>query len=79
MQEIVQSKIRCPKCKNKEILLIEIWKGHEITWQANADGFFDRMDGNLESGDPFRVEARCSKCDHQWKVRNASQIGDAIV
>lgn len=77
MQQIVQSKAKCPKCKSNYLLLIEVWDGHEITW-AQEDGKFDRYDGNLEAGDPYKVEAICKQCQHHWTIRKASQIDDII-
>jgi predicted nucleic-acid-binding Zn-ribbon protein len=76
-KEIVLTKVKCPKCKSANINLIEVWSGATITWEV-ADGKFDRNYGNLESGDPYKVEAKCSNCGHQWRVRGAIQITDII-
>lgn len=76
--EMVKSKVKCPKCSSKNLELIEVWKDHTITWQQH-NGEFDRKDGNLESGNPSSVEARCRSCRHQWKVRGALQIVDIII
>ena len=74
-KDIVKSKAKCPKCKNtKELTLIEVWKGHTISWEVE-DGKFDRNDGALEHGDAYKVEGKC-KCGHQWTIRGALQISD---
>lgn len=76
MVEIVKTKVRCPRCKSKDLFLIETgsWSS-EFTVIA---GSFDRSEGihNPESID--RLEAKCSACKHLWKVRGAIQIDDAV-
>lgn len=72
--EIVNSKIICPKCKSNNLLLVEVWSQHTITWDQ-IDGKFDKEDGSLEMGDPYKVEANCKECSHIWKIRKAIQIG----
>lgn len=72
-----ESKASCPKCGSKSLILLEVWKGHSITWEQ-IDGKFDVKDGSLEAGSAFRVEARCKDCKHTWKLRNANQIYDII-
>lgn len=32
-QRIVDTKAKCPKCKSTDLLLIEEWEGHTITWE----------------------------------------------
>jgi predicted Zn-ribbon and HTH transcriptional regulator len=76
---IVKSKAKCPKCKNKkELTLIEVWKGHTISWEVK-NGEFDRNDGALEHGDAYKVECKCNKCGHQWTIQKAFQIDDVVV
>jgi hypothetical protein len=77
MKSIVESKVKCPKCKGNTLELIEVWKGSTIVWQQQ-NGTFDRQDGNLEPGDAHKVEARCNNCAYQWTVRKALQISDVI-
>lgn len=77
MENIVKSKVKCPKCGNKNTLtLSEIWKGHTVSWNV-IGGKFDRDDGNLEVGDPYKVQAQC-KCGHHWTIKKALQIDDII-
>jgi Zn finger protein HypA/HybF involved in hydrogenase expression len=75
---IVSSKMICPKCASKDLSIIEISNGANITWEQR-DGKFDRDDGNLECGDPVHVLGHCAKCQHRWKVRKALQITDIII
>jgi hypothetical protein len=76
-KEIVESKVVCPKCKSKDLFLIEIWKDSGITWEQ-IGGKFDRNDGVLEHGGPYRVEARCKKCDYYWKIKKVTDIHEVI-
>jgi len=76
VKEIVKTKVSCPKCKSKDLLLYEIG-----TWTSEFKvngGKFDRGEGFHEPGSVDRLEAKCSNCLHHWKVRAASQIDDAI-
>lgn len=72
------SKVKCPKCKCSDLFLIELWKDAAIYWEQTK-GSFDEKDGTLEPGNPYKVEARCKNCDHQWKVRGALQIHDVTI
>lgn len=72
--EIVESKVKCPKCKSVNLTLIELWRNNSIEWEQ-TDGKFNRRDGNIEPGDPYKVEAKC-ECGHRWSIRGALQIGD---
>lgn len=76
MIKIVNSKVRCPKCKSNTLKLIEVWKDHEIIWEQE-NGQFDRDNGVLEPGDPYKVQAQC-KCGHAWTIRKALQIDEVI-
>lgn len=57
------------------MLLVEVG-----TWSSEfkvTDGHLDRNVGNHEPGSVDRLEAKCTACQHHWKVRGASQIDDA--
>lgn len=73
-EQIVKSKIKCPKCKSINLTLCEVWQGHTINWE-HIDGEFDVQDGALEMGDAFKVQAFCHKCKNAWTIRKALQIG----
>ena len=77
-EKIVESKALCPKCKSKDLILEEIWKNSAISWEQ-INGKFDRNGGILEHGYPYKVEARCKKCDHTWAFKKAVQIDDIIL
>lgn len=74
---IVKTKCKCPKCKSDDLIFMEVWEGHTITWEC-ISGKFDREDGALEPGDPYRVDGKCKKCQHVWRIRKALQIDDII-
>lgn len=76
-ETIVKSKAICPKCKSNDLFLIETWIGHFISWEQ-IGGKFDRSDGAMEPGAPFKVYGRCKKCKRRWTVRGALQIDDII-
>jgi hypothetical protein len=78
MENIVNSKVKCPRCKSGNLSLIEVWEGHTITWEQ-IDGKFDREDGALEPGDAYKVNAHCSECNHTWRIRKALQIDDIVI
>lgn len=77
MTNVQKSKVKC-SCGSTYLNLIEVWEGSTITWEQNK-GLFDRDEGNLEYGNPYKVEARCLKCDKQWTIRGAMQITDVII
>jgi hypothetical protein len=51
------SKIQCPKCKCRNLMLIEVWRNHTIEWQQ-IDGRFDRDDGVLEHGENSQYDPK---------------------
>lgn len=73
-----KSKAVCPKCKSKDLTLVEVWNGATISWEQ-IDGDFHRDEGNLEPGDAARVEGSCKKCNHRWTLRGILQIDEVIV
>lgn len=77
MSKIVQSTVKCPKCKSKDLFLIEVWHGHTISWEQQ-NGKFDRSYGSSDPGNPHHLEGNCKKCKHLWKIRNAFQIDFVI-
>lgn len=70
------SKVKCPKCKSNSLTLVEVWKNHTINW-VQENGFFERNDGILEPGEPYKVEAHCD-CGHRWTLRNILQIDQVM-
>lgn len=72
-----KSKAKCPRCKSKDLLLTELWKDAAIEWRQ-TDGEFDRADGNLSEGNPYKVEAKCCKCRHTWTLKGVIQIDNVI-
>lgn len=77
-KEIVISNVKCPKCRSKDLFLDEIWKDSAIQWEQ-INGQFDQNDGVLSpDGSPYKIEARCKKCNHRWRIKGATQICDVI-
>ncbi len=76
-KQVLQSKVKCPKCNNNNLHLNEIWDNASISW-IQVNGQFDKNAGSLEPGDPRKVMAYCGACDHWWTIRGATQIDDII-
>jgi len=74
-QLIVESKLSCPKCKSKDLFIIELWNNASIHWEQ-IDGKFDINDGCQSEGNPYSVECQCKKCKRMWRARKAMQIHD---
>lgn len=70
------SRIRCPKCKSKDLVLKEFIVCSGSFKQVN--GVIDE-EGYNNPGEYFRVDAECSKCGHRWKVKRAIQITDCFI
>jgi hypothetical protein len=61
---------RCPKCNSQKVEVVELWKSHSVAWgPGDADN-----EGNLDPGDPYRVEGKCQGCGHKWKFRGIIQV-----
>jgi hypothetical protein len=61
---------KCPKCKSQNVLIVEHWKHHTISWYHDMD----QDEGIIEMGDPYKVEANCQDCKHVWWMRGIIQI-----
>lgn len=66
----------CPKCRCSTILLKEIWTGLDMQFEQvngvlNCQGY-----GSGDHGNPFKVEAFCMGCRHEWTLRGVTQISD---
>ncbi|MER9937472.1 hypothetical protein [Mesorhizobium sp. M0088] len=70
------TKIRCPKCKSKDISLSETMEAFTV-WDV-VSGRLNRAGGIHEFGSYINLNGQCSKCRHCWKVRGAIQITDAV-
>ena len=70
-------KCYCPKCKGKELVLTELWRNHSIEF-TYSDGKVEAAN-SLEPGDPYKVDAICSKCGHGWTLRGVTQITDIVL
>lgn len=73
MGDVARTRLRCPRCRSRDLLLMEIgtwWTAFQV-----KNGSFDRK-GYHEPGEIFRLVAECTGCGHEWKVRGAIQITD---
>ncbi len=64
----------CPKCKSTNLTLTELWKNHSIQFQYRNGKVIG--EGNLEPGYPYKVEAFCNECNHEWRLKKVTQIID---
>ena len=64
---------KCPKCGCKDMTLTELWRDHSIQFTL-ING--DLRGGIMEPGDAYRVEAECSKCHHEWKLKGIRHAGE---
>lgn len=67
---------KCPKCRSKSFIAVEIWEDAAIYFTVK-NGLIDRENGMLEPGNPHKVQGRCD-CGHIWTFKNANQIDDII-
>lgn len=76
MRDPVQTKLRCPRCRGRDLQLTE-----SGTWTSSwvvKNGHFDRCEGNHEPESVDRLDAACRNCQHRWKPRGANQIDDIV-
>lgn len=59
----------CPKCRAKADRIVELWTA-TIEWGIGEQYF---NSGQLNPGDPFKVEAHCKVCNKTWTVRGVVQ------
>lgn len=71
-----KTKAICPKCKSKNLTIIEVSDAFQSWDQVN--GIIDRNDGIMNHGDITRVEGICDECNYRWKFR-CSQIDDLVI
>jgi hypothetical protein len=64
----------CPKCKSSDLLLTELWKNHSIQFDYKNGQIVSK--GNAECGNPYKVEAFCNKCKHEWRLKGVIQISE---
>lgn len=70
-------RIKCPKCGGSPDSFLELYRDHGISFYME-DGKLER-EGILEPGEPYKVEALCGTCGHQWRLRGVMQITDLIL
>lgn len=70
------TEVRCPKCRSADLMLVETLEAG--TQWAVRDGRLNRQAGYHEFGAALRVEARCDKCGHGWRLKKVQQISDCV-
>lgn len=70
------TKVRCPKCGSKDLVLTE--KVDATTTWSVVGGKLNRQDGIHDVGGCSGVDGECSRCRHGWSLRNAIQITDVV-
>ncbi len=76
--EFKSVKTKCPKCKSNNLDIIELWKNATISWDCR-NGVIEINNGNLEPGNPHKVEGRCYDCGKHWTIRGVRQIDEIVV
>ena len=64
----------CPRCRKADLTLTELWRGHSVQFSYKDGKIVGK--GNLEVGDPYKVEAFCNDCNHEWRLKRVTQISD---
>lgn len=72
-----KSKAYCPKCRCNNLILTEIITASTSVIQS--DGLIDPSTCYNQYGDPFKVEALCDNCGHEWSLYNVNQITEILV
>ena len=67
---------KCPKCKSNNLTFEEHWFS---TIEFRQENGIINMVGNLtDRKQPYKLTATCDKCNHEWTIRNATQITDVL-
>lgn len=75
--EPAMTKVSCPRCQSSDLELIECMTATTV-WQV-SNGRLNRADGYHHPGDITHVEARCSKCEHHWRLRKIGHIDMCVI
>jgi len=76
MNNIKQTKAKCPKCKSKDITIVETSNAYQ-SW-IQTDGIVNKEEGIMNHGDIISVNGICDKCNHKWKFK-CSHIDELII
>lgn len=65
---------RCPKCRSKDLSVVEITESVGITWPGEVmtdrrGDLIPPSDFEFESGDIIGVFLLCDACRHEWRSR----------
>ena len=67
--------VRCPKCREYELILTEQAVQVTLRFQQGSDRRLKRQKIDQRMLDS-KVEGRCVKCGHQWTVRGITHLSD---
>lgn len=66
-RRLSEKPLSCPKCKGKEIAVIEVIEAESSHVVRN--GVWVHSEDNNEYGDILRIECTCLTCGHEFKSR----------
>lgn len=75
-KDLKKTKASCPKCKSKNLIIIETSEAFQ-EW-TQEDGVIDKDEGIMTHGFVIRVNGKCDECGHKWKFK-CWQIDDLII
>ena len=71
--ELRRCKTKCSKCKSRDLVIKEL--GTSCIYHYCNAGLIDESESYTSmTADGGRVEAECSKCGHEWRVRGAATL-----
>lgn len=72
--KIINSRLKCPKCKNTTLIIIE-YAAHQLEhYQKN--GTINTNDNIQNPGSTFKLTSKCNNCNYKWTVRGVTDIFD---
>ena len=72
----METNVKCHKCGSKDLIITELWANHTIEF-TQENGVI--TSSNTGEGNPYRLECRCMKCKHYWKLKKNWQISQVII
>ena len=73
-RRLTEKTLSCPKCKGKEISVIEVIEAESS--HVIRNGVWIHSEDNNEYGDILRIECTCLKCGHKFKSRRGVDFGN---
>lgn len=73
-RRLSEKPLSCPKCKGKEIRVIEVIEAESS--HVISNGVWIHSEDNNEYGDILRIECTCLTCGHEFKSRRGMDLGN---